>query len=143
MSIIRRKVSLRHLIISCATQIRQRGRHTHTSPPTNSPEHFLQRCLRRSGASLCPKPLIRSHSHSPGFSYGRDCGFNRSGFMNEEEWDHKQMTFFPIMVMWRKNYCYTVLLLGNNWYNKWIRYKYRYSHFFRSFSQSHFGPNFV
>lgn len=86
-SIIRKKVSLRHLIISCTTQIRQRGRHTHThtSPPTNSPEHFLQRCLRRSGASLSPKPLIQSHSHSPGFGYGRDCGFNRSGFMDEEE----------------------------------------------------------
>lgn len=81
-SIIRRKVSLRHLIISCATN--QTKRETRTSPPTNSPENFLQRCLRRSGASLGSKPLILSHSHSPGFSYSWDCGFIRSGSMDDE-----------------------------------------------------------
>lgn len=82
-SIIRRKVSMRHLIISCATN--QTKRKTHTGPhPTNSPENFLQQCLRRSGASLGPKLLTLSHSHSPEFGYGWDCGFIRSGSMDDE-----------------------------------------------------------
>lgn len=81
-SIIRRKVSLRHLIISCATN--QTKRKTRTNPTTNSPENFLQRCLRRSGASLGPKSVTLSHSHSPGVSYGWDCGFIRSGSMDDE-----------------------------------------------------------
>lgn len=62
-SIIRKKVSLRHLIISCTTQIRQRGRHTHTH--TQAPPQTVQ-STSFNGASGGQEPLSAlNHSFNP------------------------------------------------------------------------------
>ncbi len=82
-SIIRRKVSMRHFIISCATN--QTKRKTHTGPPTPKQSRELPSTVPPEvRASLGPKLFTLSHSHSPEFGYGWDCGFIRSGSMDDE-----------------------------------------------------------